>query len=127
MLQHRARRSALLSALAGAAALALLVHVVTLSSGPALLEEEEEMMMDDEPVVSSTPEVSEDSYTALHPVYGRCRQQVKMHDFVQTIQRTCGNIHELNEVENHPAPFFFSSKLVGWPAISCDRPSTELR
>ncbi|KAJ1472394.1 hypothetical protein T484DRAFT_1840483, partial [Baffinella frigidus] len=97
MLSRSRTRSAVVAALCGTAALALLIHVVTVSSGPSLLEEEEEMM-DDAPVQEAAPvETTEEFYTALHPVYGRCKNQIKLHQFVGTIQRTCGNIHELNE------------------------------
>ena len=89
-----------MAALCGTAALALLIHVVTVSSGPSLLEEEEEMMDDaPEKLTQSAPvETTEEFYTALHPVYGRCRHSVELHNFAGLIQRTCGNIHELNEV-----------------------------
>lgn len=102
MLSRSRTRSAVVAALCGTAALALLIHVVTVSSGPSLLEEEEEMM-DDAPVQEAAPvETTEEFYTALHPVYGRCKNQIKLHQFVGTIQRTCGNIHELNEVRLSP-------------------------
>mmetsp|Transcript_101261 Transcript_101261/g.151716 ORF Transcript_101261/g.151716 Transcript_101261/m.151716 type:complete len:246 (+) Transcript_101261:1-738(+) len=116
-------RSALALFLTATAALALLVHVTTDASQktelmmrgrgfPALAEgegegdeyevdEPEEDMEEEAPPPMIGFSHPEQYYESLHPVYARCKKQVNMPEFAALIQKTCGNIHELQTVA-HP-------------------------
>merc|ERR1711966_35752 len=113
-------RAALALFLTATAALALLVHVTTDASEktelmmarfparfPQLEEDQYEVDDPEEEIEEEAPPPTigfshpDEYYDALHPVYARCKKQVNMPHFAALIQKTCGNIHELQTVA-HP-------------------------
>mmetsp|Transcript_4720 Transcript_4720/g.14401 ORF Transcript_4720/g.14401 Transcript_4720/m.14401 type:complete len:330 (+) Transcript_4720:44-1033(+) len=64
-------------------------------------EDEEPTIAEQEPVAAAAAQGQADpetTYTTLHPVYARCKSKVDMLGFSLAIQKTCGDIHELNDV-----------------------------
>lgn len=66
-------------------------------------EEEEPTVAEQEPFAEAEAAPAEQAdpettYTTLHPVYSRCKAKVDMLGFSLAIQKTCGDIHELNDV-----------------------------
>lgn len=82
--------------------------LITASSRPVALEtvadEEEPLNVDagslpeSGATVERPHETTETIYAQQHPVYTRCAKRVDMPEFVKTIRKTCGNVHELGTI-----------------------------
>jgi len=84
-------------------ALALLVHIATDAPKAALLQKLE-ALDDSEGVLEKAPGAAASGadpelvYASYQPVYGRCKKVVNMPMFSEKIAKTCGNIHEYEQI-----------------------------